>query len=124
MKKLYALRGAVQCENKEDDIIAQVTLMYDDLLKSNNLEEDSIVSIMFSITNDLNAISPCTALRKANRAGGSMALFASQEPEVKNSLERTIRVIIHCYLEEGLNPNHVYLNGAEVLRPDRRPKKS
>jgi len=122
VKKLFALRGAVQCENKEDDIITHVTSMYDELLKSNRLEEDDIVSVIFSVTNDLNAISPCTALRRANRAGGSMALFASQEPEIKNSLERTVRVIIHCYLEEDSKPNHVYLNGAEVLRPDRAKK--
>ncbi|MCL2196984.1 MAG: chorismate mutase [Treponema sp.] len=122
MKKLYALRGAVQCENKEDDIIAQVALMYDELLKLNSLAEAEIVSIMFSVTNDINVLSPCTALRKEGRAAGGMALFASQEPEVKNSLERTIRVIIHCYLEEESKPCHVYLNGAEVLRPDRVKK--
>ncbi|MCL2210711.1 MAG: chorismate mutase [Treponema sp.] len=122
MKKLYALRGAVQCENKEDDIIIWIGRMYGDLLKTNNLDESNIVSIMFSVTNDLNALSPCTALRKAGHAGGGMALFASQEPEVKNSLERTVRVIVHCYLEENSKPNHVYLNGAEVLRPDRVKK--
>jgi len=122
MKRIFALRGAVQCENREDDIITQVALMYEEILNKNSLKEKDIVSVIFSVTNDLNAISPCTALRRANRAGGDTALFASQEPEVKNSLERTIRVIIHCYLEEDSKPNHVYLNGAEVLRPDRAKK--
>jgi len=119
MKKLYALRGAVQCENTEKGIIREVALMYEELLKLNGLIEDNIVSIIFSVTNDINAISPCTALRKSNFAGGGTALFATQEPETKNSLERTIRVIIHCYLEEDSKPVHVYMNGAEVLRPDR-----
>ncbi|MDR1929402.1 MAG: chorismate mutase [Treponema sp.] len=30
-----------------------------------------------------------------------------------------MRVLLHCYLEEGRAPRHVYLNGAEALRPDR-----
>ncbi|MCL2230351.1 MAG: chorismate mutase [Treponema sp.] len=119
MKKLFALRGAVQCENELEDICAQVSLMYDEILGNNRLDEEDIVSIMFSVTNEINAINPCTALRKSGRATGNLALFSAQEPETKNSLERTIRVIIHCYLEEGAKAVHVYRNGAEVLRPDR-----
>jgi len=118
MKKLFALRGAVQCENTQEDIINQISLMYDELLRENNLEESEIVSVIFSVTNDLNAINPSTALRK-NGKTGALALFTALEPECKNSLERVIRVLIHCYLEEGAKPHHVYRNGAEVLRPDR-----
>jgi len=119
MKKLFALRGAVQCENTLDDICAQVTLMYDELLSINKLKEEDIVSVMFTVTNDIDVINPCTALRKNGRAAGNLALFSAQEPDSKNSLERTVRTLIHCYLEEGANVRHVYRNGAEVLRPDR-----
>jgi len=121
MKKLYALRGAAQCENTEDDICRQIGIMYDELLKLNNLEEADIVSVMFSVTEDLYAANPCAALRKNGRAE-ELALFSTQEPKAKNSLERVVRVIIHCYLEEGANVGHVYRNGAEVLRPDRVKK--
>jgi len=118
MKRLYALLGAVQCENTVNDICEQITIMYDKLLKENNLDEADIVSIIFSVTSDLDAVNPCSALRKRNRAG-ELSIFSVQEPECKNSIERIIRVIIHCYLEEGAEPNHVYRNGAEVLRPGR-----
>jgi chorismate mutase len=121
MKKLYALRGAVQCENTEDDICRQIGLMYGELLKLNKLEEGDIVSVMFSVTDDLYAVNPCTALRKGGRAG-ELSLFSTREPNSKNSLERVIRVIIHCYLDEGSKTVHVYRNGAEVLRPDRVKK--
>jgi len=121
MKKLYALRGAVQCENTEDDICRQIGLMYDEILNLNKLNETDIVSVIFSLTDDLNAINPCTALRKNGRTG-DLALFSTQEPKIKNSLERVVRVIIHCYLEEGAKTSHVYRNGAEVLRPDRVKK--
>jgi chorismate mutase len=35
-------------------------------------------------------------------------------------LERVVRVLIHCYPKGEAPPIHVYRNGAEVLRPDRR----
>jgi len=118
MKRLYALRGAVCCENTQTDIIEQIGLMYDELLASNNLDECDIVSLIFSVTDDLDAINPCTALRKGGRAG-ELALFSAREPKTQNALERTVRLLIHCYLEEGAKVHHVYRNGAEVLRPDR-----
>jgi len=121
MKKLYALRGAVQCENTEKDICEQIALMYDELLSANRLDEKDIVSVIFSVTKDLDAANPCSALRKSGRAVGDTALFSVQEPDSRGSVERIVRVIIHCYLDEGAAVRHVYRNGAEVLRPDRRP---
>ena len=118
MKRLYALRGAAQCENTVNDICEQVSVMYDELLSSNNLEQNDIVSVVFSVTEDIDAVNPCSALRKTGR-GGELALFSCLEPETQGSLERTCRVLIHCYLEEGSKTHHVYRNGAEVLRPDR-----
>jgi chorismate mutase len=118
MKKLYAIRGAFQCLNTEEDIAEQTARMYDELLAKNKLEEPGIVSITFSVTADLDAVSPCTALRKSGRAG-ELALFGVREAEFKNSLPRTIRALVHCYLEDGTAVHHVYRNGAEVLRPDR-----
>ena len=115
MKRLFALRGAVCCENTEEDINRQVSVIYDELLRLNKLEEDEIVSVIFSVTGDLDIINPCTALRQNGRAG-ELSLFSVQEPKIENSLQKTIRVIIHCYLEEGAKAHHVYRNGAEVLR--------
>lgn len=115
MKRLYALRGATQAANSTEDICAQTALMYDELLSKNNLEENDIVSAVFSITSDLNAINPCTALRKTGRAG-ELALFSASEPETQGSLERTVRVLIHCYLPDNSKPSHVYRNGTEGLR--------
>ena len=121
MKKLFALRGAAQCENTLNDIKEQVSIMYDELLSSNSLEEADIVSVIFSVTKDLTAVNPCSALRKTGRAE-KLALFTCTEPDTEGGIERTIRVLIHCYLEEGSMPRHIYRNGAEVLRPDRVKK--
>ncbi|GAB6391886.1 MAG: chorismate mutase [Treponematales bacterium] len=118
-KRLYALRGAVQCLNDERDIGKQTAALYDALLERNGLAEADIVSVIFSVTGDLDARNPATALRQAGRAADA-ALFVTQEAFVAGGLPRTIRALVHCCLPEGAAPVHVYLNGAEDLRPDRK----
>ena len=118
MKKLYALRGAVCCDNTEDDIRIQTAALYRGLLESNSLAEDAIVSALFSVTPGLDAKNPCAALRAAGYAQ-TLPLFAVQEVFTHGMMNNVIRVLIHCYLEEGAAVKHLYTNGAEALRPDR-----
>jgi chorismate mutase len=118
MKRLYALRGAARCLNRAEDIRLQTAALYDELLGDNGLEEGDIVSLIFSVTADLDVLNPAAALRQSGRAA-DLALFCVQEAGIRGGLERVIRVLVHCYLEEGALPRHVYRNGAEVLRPDR-----
>lgn len=119
MKRLYALRGATQCLNTQNDIQKQVTLLYDELLCANSLAEEDIVSLIFSVTGDLTALNPATALRKNNRAA-NLALFVVKEAEFDagsgTPLPRVVRTLVHCYLEEGTHVKHIYRNGAEGLR--------
>ena len=115
-KRLSALRGATRCLNSAEDIKKQVVETYDGLLSRNNLTGEDIVSAFFSVTGDLDAKNPATALREEGRAAET-ALFVNQEANFSGALPRVIRVLIHCYLDAA--PVHVYRNGAEVLRPDR-----
>ena len=118
-KRLFALRGATQCLNDAGDIQQCTTAMYDELLLRNRLNEDDLVSVIFSVTRDLDALNPALALRREGRAGAA-SLFVSQEAHFPGSLERVVRVLIHCYLDKDAVPAHAYLNGAEALRPDRK----
>ena len=117
VKRLFALRGATLCLNSEEDMRNKVVDMYDALLSENNLEEEEIVSVFFSVTGDLDAINPATALRREGRAE-KIALLVSQEARFAGSPEQVIRLLIHCYMEASRIPVHVYRNGAEALRPD------
>ncbi|GHU43051.1 chorismate mutase [Spirochaetia bacterium] len=118
MKKIVALRAAICALNTEDDIKKQVCSAYNLLLGENNLPESDIISLVFSVTGDLTAINPASALRKSG-LGAGLVLFCVQEPNTSGMLPRTIRLLLHCYMEEGAKPHHVYTGGAEVLRPDR-----
>ena len=118
-KQLFALRGAVRCLNDLEDIQTHTVAMYDELLSKNNLDAEDIVSVIFSVTKDLDAGNPAHTLRSAGRAGEA-ALFVCQEAHFSGSMERVIRVLVHCYLDAQRKPVHVYRNGAEALRPDRK----
>ena len=118
MNRLFALRGAVCVENDGDDIRQKIAALYDTLLEQNGLAENAIVSVIFSVTGDIDAKNPAAALRESGR-GGELALFSTQEPAIVGGLPRTIRLMMHCYMEETVTPQHAYIGGAEVLRPDR-----
>ncbi|MDR2842869.1 MAG: chorismate mutase [Spirochaetaceae bacterium] len=121
MKKVFALRAASQCLNTKEDIVLRISSLYDNLLQNNKLQESDIISLIFSVSDDLDALNPAAGLRQSGR-GLDLSLFTVREPEYKNSLPRTIRFLMHCYLEDDAIPCHVYQNGAEVLRPDRVKK--
>jgi chorismate mutase len=74
-----------------------------------------MVSVLFTITSDLTALNPATALRRSGLAL-SVPLFASAEPYIEGYLPSVVRILITYYGTK--RPEHVYLNGAEILRPD------
>jgi len=117
VKRLFGIRGATLVTNDEDDIRKKLAGLYDSLLEKNKLDEGDLVSLIFSVTPDIDGINPATALRSSGRALTG-ALFCVAEPVTKNAPSGVIRVLAHCYMEEGSAPKHIYQNGAEKLRPD------
>ncbi|MDR1985757.1 MAG: chorismate mutase [Treponema sp.] len=116
-KQLTALRGATCCRNEAEDMQVQVRALYDELLQKNRLQEQDLVSLIFSVTQDLTVENPAAALRHEGRAPDA-ALFVVQEAAVQQGMSGVIRVLIHAYLPQGAGLCHVYRNGAETLRPD------
>ncbi|MCK9169205.1 MAG: chorismate mutase [Treponema sp.] len=118
--RLYGLRGAVCADNNAESIIKAVCTMCSSLFSYNIVLPENIVSIQFTITSDLTALNPAAALRKG-KCGldvSRCALFCSQEPATEHMLPKTIRVLVTTYMTEGSEPHHVYIQGAEKLRPD------
>lgn len=114
-KRLFAVRGAVCCQNTVGSIQEEVTLLYRTILEKNAMDEADIVSVQFTMTGDLDARNPASALRRGGYAA-DLPLFVSAEPPVQGALARTIRILITFYGTR--KPDAVYLHGAEVLRPD------
>lgn len=120
MKKLFAIRGAVCTKNTVEDITKDVCDMCNAIFTENNLKEEDLVSLHFTVTKEITKINPATALRKGETVLKitEPALFCSMEPEMEHSLPSMIRVMVTTYADDTLKKTNVYLNGAEVLRPD------
>lgn len=111
---MKAIRGATTIdENTEKNIKLRTIELMENIMKLNDLKKEDIISIIFSVTEDITAFNPATAFRE--RFGGDIPLFCVQEAKFQGSLKYCIRVLIHCNKE---NVKHCYLHNAQKLRPD------
>ena len=119
-KRIFGIRGAVCAENTPESITENVGEMCRLIFKENNLQPDDIVSVHFTMTQDLHCMNAAAALRKSDVGIDTslLALFVSQEASIDGMLPQVIRVLVTAYLPAEKNPVHVYINGAEKLRPD------
>lgn len=113
-----AVRGAttVVADNK-DEIIERVCELVDGLFELNGLLDKQVVSINFSITDDLQSINPAAALRAKGGYSG-IPLFCAQEPKSDGMLPKAVRVIITWNNDNCREPQASYLYEAKSLRPD------
>ncbi|MFP4456522.1 MAG: chorismate mutase [Clostridia bacterium] len=115
--KVVAIRGATTTKtNTEKEILAKTEVLLKKILKENNIEIERIISIIFTLTNDLDAIYPARAARDIGIR--EAALMCAQEIPVPNSLKKCIRVMLHCYHPVEEKVRHIYLENAKTLRPD------
>jgi len=115
--RLFALRGAISVDrNDAEDILEATTELMREIMERNALAPESVVSCIFTATNDLNAEFPAVAARAIGFE--SVPLLCAREIAVPRSLPRVIRVLIHYHAEESHTPAHVYLGEARALRAD------
>ena len=119
-KRLAAFRGAVCVKNTAESITENVCLMCRELFSRNKIKAEDIVSLQFTITDDITVLNPATALRRGNPGldVSQVPLFCSQEAKIDGMMPKVIRVLLTSYVDEGTERQNVYLNGAEKLRPD------
>ncbi len=119
-----SIRGAITVEeNNRECILENTKVLLNDIIASNDLRIEDIVSIIFTATKDIDAVYPAVAARDVGivQAG----LMCVQEMYVCGSLEMCIRVLINIESKEKTQKDmkHVYLKGAVRLRPDLAGKK-
>ncbi|MEE8471918.1 MAG: chorismate mutase [Dehalococcoidia bacterium] len=112
------IRGATTVvANTRDDILAAARELLGKMVESNGVEAESVASMVFTTTSDLNAEFPAVAAREMGFSG--TALLCTHEMNVPDSLPRCLRVLILVNTEKSASDiNHVYIRGAEVLRSD------
>ncbi len=82
------------------------------------LRLDDIASVVFTTTRDLTSEFPARAARQLGWI--DTALLGATEMDVPSGTSRCIRVLLHVNTSTAkANLRHVYLRGAQGLRPDR-----
>lgn len=115
--RLIALRGATTVEaNEAEPILAATSELMRELLARNRLDGGSIVSCIFTLTDDLDAEFPAVAAR--HLGFDHVPLLCNREIDVPGAMERVIRVLAHVYGTADHQPQHVYLGETQRLRAD------
>ena len=117
MQRLFALRGANSVErNDAPAILAATDELMREMITRNELTPETMVSCIFTLTQDLDAEFPAVAARQLGLS--RVPLLCTREVPVPGSLPRVVRTLLHYYAEADHEPRHVYLNEARVLRSD------
>ena len=118
MSKVRAIRGATQCSaNSAEAIDVATKELLKEILRANKLIPSEVISVIFTVSPDLNAAFPASSARELGFE--EVPLLCSVEIGVPGSLQRTIRVLAHVETElEKSDIAHIYLGGAKSLRRD------
>jgi chorismate mutase len=112
-----AVRGAIRVtDDTAAGIEAAGARIVGETLRANGIAENHIVSIIFSVTEDLTAGNPATGARRGGLA--DTPLFCVQEARIDGAMPRVVRVLVTYDSLERRPIVPVYLDGAEALRPD------
>ncbi|HTU70785.1 MAG TPA: chorismate mutase [Candidatus Baltobacteraceae bacterium] len=116
--RVRGIRGAITVERDDADaIVAATKRLLTEMIERNAVTLDDIASVLFSLTPDLHAVFPALGAREMGWVHVPMLHFT--EIAVPGSLDRCIRVLMHVNTSRSLEAmEHVYLDGAAVLRPD------
>jgi len=104
-------------ENTREDILTATRQLVDRMLEWNQVETADIASIIFSVTEDLDAVFPAQSLREP--AFRHVPLLDCREIPVPGSLRKCIRVLMHVNTgKTQAEMVHAYLGSAGALRED------
>lgn len=88
------------------------------MIEANGIAQEEVASVSLTATPDLTAAYPAAAVRQMGWA--DVAVLGALEMAPPGSLPCCIRILIHWNTSLAQNEiHHIYINGAEALRPDR-----
>ncbi|MHB1357409.1 MAG: chorismate mutase [Anaerolineae bacterium] len=115
---LRGIRGATTVgANNVEDILDATRELLEVMKAENGFAPEDLAAVWFTVTGDLNAAFPAQAARKLGWR--DVPLMDAVEIPVPGSLTQCIRVLVLWNSEVSQSAiRHIYLNGAQVLRPD------
>lgn len=113
------VRGAILADEDTPDAIHRATReLLLAMIDANGISQEDVASVTFTVTPDLTAAFPATAARQIGWY--DTALLTAIEMSPPDSPPQCIRILIHWNtIRSQVEIQHVYIRGAEALRPDR-----
>ena len=114
-----AIRGAITVKKNTQEAIKKSTVeLLKTMLEENEIETSQISHAIFTMTKDLNAAYPAKFAR-TELDFSNVPMMCYQELDIENSLAMCLRImlVVNCEKKQS-EIKHVYLKGAEILRPD------
>lgn len=120
--RFRGIRGAITVDaNTEGALLEATAIMLKAMVSQNEVDADDIAGIVFTVTPDLNAAFPAEAARRS-LGWSRVPLMCTQEIPVPDALPRCVRALMFVNTTKTADEvRHVYLRGAERLRPDLMP---
>jgi chorismate mutase len=117
--RVRGIRGATTVEaNTRDAILTATNELLRLMIEANRVCAEDVASVFFTTTSDLTADYPALAARALG--WHDAALMCGHEMAVPHGLPMCIRILIHWNTRlRAAEVQHVYIRGAEHLRPDR-----
>lgn len=118
MTSVRAIRGATQAAaNTAEAVDVATKELLLEIMRENALSPDSVISVIFTVSPDLNAAFPASSAREVGF--GEVPLLCGVEIDVPGALERTIRIMAHVESDRSKSEiAHIYLGAAKSLRRD------
>lgn len=118
MSLVRGIRGAITVSNNTSQEIVEATKeLLEKIQKENKFILEDVASVIFSVTDDLNAGFPALAARQLG--WNVVPLLCTREIPVPGSLPLCIRVLLHLNTDKKQSEmKPVYLREAVKLRPD------
>lgn len=117
--KTLAIRGATTVNsNNRDEILKESAKLIETIISKNDLNNEDIISMCFTMTKDLDAVYPAVAVREILNIS-DIPMLNFEEKYIQGSLNKCIRVMMYINTEKTRKDiKHVYLNEAKNLRKD------
>lgn len=117
---IRAIRGAsTAAANTKEAIFDAAEELVKQMIEQNKVSQENIIDILFTVTPDLTAAFPAAAVRRMGIT--DIPLLDMAAPDIDGALKMCVRVMMHINTDKSnADMRHIYLGGAEILRPDLR----
>lgn len=113
------IRGAITVDFDSAEQIEKATVeLYSKMVEANEVKTQDISHVIFTLTKDLKSAFPAKFVR-ANFDVPYLPMMCMNELDIEPALQKCLRILIVVNTDKKQDEiNHIYLEGAKVLRPD------